>query len=114
MLYGYCWLAPLRWILFNILGLFRPTTRKPWSRRDIAEISIKSSALAAENFMLAISAKGFDTCPMEGIDEHRIKKILKLKRSARVTMVISVGQRDPKGLWGERVRVPRDWVVKKI
>ncbi|WP_413577791.1 nitroreductase family protein [Bdellovibrio sp. HCB290] len=114
LLYSWRILAPVKWLIFNITGLFRPVVRKPWSSRDIEEVAIKSTALAAENFMLAISAQGFDTCPMEGFDERRVKKILGLGCRARVVMIISVGRRDPEGLWGERFRLPKDVVLKKI
>ena len=114
MLYSWRFLAPLKWLAMNGVGLFRVMPRKPWSSRDIDEIAIKSTALAAENFMLAISAQNFDTCPMEGFDEVRVKKLLKLGRRARVVMVVSVGERDPAGVWGERFRLPRDIVLQKI
>jgi nitroreductase len=114
VLYGWRVLAPLKWLGFNLRGLFRPTPRTPWSSRDISEVSIKSCALACENFMLAIAAQDFDTCPMEGFDEARVRRILKLGRRARVVMVISVGRRNPRGIWGERFRLPRDKVVHTI
>jgi nitroreductase len=100
--------------MFNLAGIFKPVPRNPWSPRDIEEVAIKSTALAAENFMLAISAQGFDTCPMEGFDEARVKKLLGLGWRARIVMVVSVGERAPEGLWGERFRLPREMVVKKI
>lgn len=114
LVYSWGILAPFKWLIFNILGLFRPIMRKPWSSRDIEEIAIKSTALAAENFMLAISAQGFDTCPMEGFDERRVKKILGLGCRARIVMVVSVGEKDPRGLWGERFRLPKEMIIKKI
>ncbi|WP_413580759.1 nitroreductase family protein [Bdellovibrio sp. HCB288] len=116
MPFVYSWriLAPVKWLMFNIMGLFKPMPRKPWSSRDIEEVAVKSTALAAENFMLAIAAQGFDTCPMEGFDESRVKKILRLSGRSRVVMIISVGRRDPEGLWGERFRLPKDIVLKKI
>jgi nitroreductase len=113
-LYSWRFLAPVKWLAFNLAGLFKAVPRKPWSSRDIEEVAIKSTALAAENFMLAISAQGFDTCPMEGFDESRMKKILNLSWRARIVMVVSVGERDPEGLWGERFRLPKDIVLKKI
>ncbi len=114
LLYSWRILAPFKWLLFNTMGIFKPTIRKPWSSRDIEEVSVKSTALAAENFMLAISAQGFDTCPMEGFDEFLVKKSLGLGWRARVVMIISVGKQDPAGIWGERFRLPREIVVKKI
>jgi nitroreductase len=113
-LYGYQILAPLKWLIFNVAGIFKPIPRKPWSLRDREETCIKSAALACQNFMMAISAQGFDTCPMEGFDEPRVKKILNLKWSDRVVMVISIGERVDRGLWGERFRSPRDWFVHEI
>lgn len=114
LLYGYTLFSPIKYIIFNCIGLFRPIMRRPWSGRDVDEICIKSTALACENFMLAITAQGFDTCPMEGFDEKRIKKILKLSFYERVVMVISVGERDEKGLWGEQVRFSKDLFIKEI
>ncbi|MEQ1722618.1 MAG: nitroreductase family protein [Pseudobdellovibrio sp.] len=113
-LYGFQILAPFKWLIFNAVGIFKPIPRKPWSLRDREETCIKSAALACENFMLAISAQGFDTCPMEGFDESRVKSILDLKWSDRVVMVISVGERVDRGLWGERFRSPRDWFIHEI
>ncbi len=75
---------------------------------------MKSCALACENFMLAIAAQEFDTCPMEGFDESRVKRLLRLGRRASVVMVISVGRRDPRGLWGERFRLPRSEVFHTL
>lgn len=112
--YGYQWLAPLKWLLFNTVGLFRPIMRRPWSWKDREEICIKSAALACENFMLAITAQGFDTLPMEGFDEYRIKKLLKSKFSDRVVMVISVGKRIPGAEWGQRFRCNSDWFIHRI
>ena len=113
-LYAKSYLAHIKWLLFNTVGLFRPMARSPWDMRGVNEVCIKSCALACENFMLAISAQGFDTCPMEGFDERRVKKLLGLRCHERVVMVISVGERDPKGIWGERFRRPKDSVFKII
>ncbi|MCC6278688.1 MAG: nitroreductase family protein [Oligoflexia bacterium] len=114
VLYGWTILAPVKWLIFNLVGLFRPIMRRPWSSRDIDEVCIKSAALASENFMLAVAAQGYDSCPMEGFDECRVKRILRLGYRHRVVMVISVGRRDPKGIWGEQLRFSKDWFVKRI
>jgi nitroreductase len=112
--YGYRFLAPIKWLIYNVIGLFRPIMRKPWSFRDVQEVAIKSACLASENFMLSITAQGFSTCPMEGFDEKRVKKILDLKSSDRAVMVISVGEADPKGIWGNQYRCPKEWFVFKV
>ncbi len=113
-LYGYRWLAPIKKLLFFIGGLSKPTPRSPATRRDLDEISIKSAALAAENFMLAIATQGFDTCPMEGFDERRVQKVVGVGCRARIVMVISVGERDPKGIWGAQFRLPMSHFLKEI
>ncbi|MDX1919941.1 MAG: nitroreductase family protein, partial [Candidatus Caenarcaniphilales bacterium] len=74
----------------------------------------KTTALACENFMLAISAQGFDSCPMEGFDEHKVKKILDLKGSSHIAMVIAVGKADSKGIYGNRYRIPRELTVFEV
>lgn len=71
----------------------------------------KSCALAAQTFMLSISAAGFESCPMEGFDEIRVKKALNLPRGAEINMIISVGKGTEEGVWGPRFRVPYEEVV---
>jgi nitroreductase len=113
--YGLQALAPLKWLIFNAVGLFRPMMRHPWSFKDREVVAIKSAALASENFMLAVSAQGFGSCPMEGFDERRVKKILGLGFSDRVLMVISVGDPDlDRGIWGLQVRFDRSWFVHEV
>ena len=76
-------------------------------------VAHKSSALAAQNFMLSMTSKGYDTCPMEGFDSIRVKKILKLNRFAEINMIIGCGIRTSKGVYGKRFRIPFDKVYKK-
>ena len=115
MTYGLWFLSLLKWAVFSLIGLFRPITRGPLGLRDLQEVSIKSAALASENFMLAVTAQGFSTCPMEGFDEVRVKSLLGLAWSTRVVMVISVGEADPvKGTWGPQIRFNRDWFVHEV
>ena len=106
--------AFIKWLSFFITGFIRPITRGPNTRRDLQEVAIKSAALAAENFVLAISAQGFSSCMMEGFDECRVKKLLKLPRSARVAMVISVGRESDRGTWGPQFRLPKSEVVHLV
>jgi len=81
---------------------------------DLRVITHKSVALAAENFMLSMAEYGYDTCPMEGSDTNRVKKILKLPRKAEITMIIGCGIRAENGIYSERFRVPFEDVYKKI
>ena len=64
--------------------------------------------------MLALVAEGFDSCPMEGFDEKRIKKILKLNWQCHVVMIFGIGQAEKNGIYGERFRINDDLVIKEI
>ncbi|OYW81526.1 MAG: nitroreductase family protein [Polynucleobacter sp. 32-46-5] len=95
-------------------GLSTPTPRGPVSKADMRVWAHKTTALACENFMLAMRAHGYDTCPMEGFDEVKIKRVLQLPRDAEVTMVISAGKRAKDGVYGPRVRFERELFIKEI
>lgn len=98
----------LKYLAFQIVGLFRPIYRQT-RLSDMRIVAHKSAALAAENFMLSMSAIGYDTCPMEGSDTLRVKQLLSLPRGAEINMVIGCGIRnEEKGIYGPRFRVPFD------
>lgn len=101
-------------LYFCFKGLRTVTPREPKSRGDMRVWAHKSAALAAENFMLAIRAHGFDTCPMEGHDSLRVRRLLGLPRGAEINMVIGVGLRAPSGIYGPRLRLPRSWFVFEV
>lgn len=92
------------------MGLRKPFYRSggTTAQRIVAH---KSCALAAQTFMLSIAAEGFDTCPMEGFDERRVKKALNLPRRAEINMIISVGKGTEQGIWWPRFRVPNAEVI---
>ena len=104
----------IKWVLFNIAGLFRPMVRGPAFKGDVEGVVAKTTALACENFMLAATAQGYGTCPMEGFDECRVKKLLNLCCGARVVMVISLGEVDPAGVWGPQVRFDSKFFVHEV
>lgn len=87
-----------------VWGLFRPLPREPHSVADMRVWMHKSTALACENLMLALRAHGYDSCPMEGMDSKRIRKLLGLPRQAEITMVISAGKRAKEGVYGPQIR----------
>jgi nitroreductase len=51
----------------------------------------KQVSLAAMVFMLAATAAGLGTCPMEGFDEARVKKVLGIPAHMLVVMVVPLG-----------------------
>lgn len=103
----------VRYIFFSLLGFFRPVYRQV-RKSDLRIVTHKSAALAAQNFMISMSGIGYDTCPMEGFDSLRIKRLLKLSGRAEITMVIGCGLRDEKGIYGPRFRVPFEEVYRQV
>ena len=101
-----------RYLSAIIIGLFRPIYRQV-TKSDMRVVAHKSTALAAQNFMLSMTSKGYDTCPMEGFDSLRVKKILSLPNRAEINMIISCGIRDEKGVYGDQIRVPFNEVYFK-
>jgi len=95
----------LKYLIFQGVGLFKPIYRQV-RLSDMRIVAHKSAGLAAENFMLGMAAVGYDTCPMEGSDTLRIKRILGLPWRAEINMVIACGVRADKGIYGPRFRIP--------
>ncbi len=85
------------------------------SEHDYRVVVHKSCGLVAQTFMLAMTEAGYDTCPMEGFDSHRVKKLLNLPRNVEINMVVACGIRKPgHGIWGERFRLPFDEVYRRV
>jgi nitroreductase len=106
--------ARLRGLAMFFLGFFRPVPREPASAADLTTWAVKSTALACENLMLALRARGWDSCPMEGLDSRRVKTLLALPRDATVVMVIAAGRRVPRGVYGPRLRFERALFIKEV
>lgn len=98
----------------QVAGLFRPMPRGPFTKSDMRVWAIKSTALAAENLMLAFRAHGYDSCPMEGMDEVRVSKLLNLPSDAEVVMVVGAGKRARDGVYFPRVKFDRDNFVRYV
>lgn len=95
-----------------VLGIRKPFYRLG-GKAEQRIVVHKSCALAAQTFMLSVAAEGLHSCPMEGFDKKRIKKLLELPRGAEINMIVSVGKGTEKGVWGPRFRVPFNEVVIK-
>lgn len=107
-------LGLLKRIATFFVGFARPVPREPHSIADMKIWAAKSCALAAENLMLAFRAHGFDTCPMEGLDSARVKRILGLPGDAIVVMAVSVGKRAANGVYGPQLRFDRGLFIKEV
>ena len=93
-------------------GLKEAIIREPTTIAEQKTWISKTCAIAAQTYMLAMSSKGYDTCPMEGFDANRAHKALGLPKDAWIVMFIAAGKRTEKGVYGPRFRVPREQVVK--
>ena len=103
----------VKFLIVLVTGLFRPIYREV-RKSDMRVVVHKTCALAAENFMISMAAEGYDTCPMEGSDTWRVKRLLGLPLGAEVNMIVSCGIRKPEGVYGERFRIPFDHVYREI
>ena len=95
-------------------GLVAPVPRGPYTSTDLELWAAKSTALACENLVLAFRAHGFDTCMMEGFDEQRVSKLLKLSSAAMPIMVIGAGERADDGVFFPQVRFDRDLFIHEV
>ena len=91
-----------------VAGLAKAVPRGPYSPSEMRVWAAKSTALACENLMLAFRAHGYDTCPMEGFDEWRVKKLL------NVVMIVAAGKRADNGVYHKQFRFPRDEFVSRV
>ena len=83
-------------------------------KSDMRVVAHKSTALAAQNFLVSMAGYGYDTCTMEGFDSKRVKKTLNLPKAAEISMIIGCGIRTSKGVYGPRFRIPFDEVYFQI
>lgn len=100
-------------LLAQTIGLFRPIVRQV-SEAEVNTVVQKSCALAVQTFMLAMSEKGYDTCPLEGFDSLLVKRALHLPYDCVINMVITCGIRLPEGVRGDRFRLPFEEVYHKV
>jgi nitroreductase len=100
----------LRKTICFVMGLFKPFMRMG-GNADQRVMVHKSCALAAQTFMLSLTAEGYDSCPMEGFDAARVKKLLQQPRGAEINMIVGIGKGTSEGIYNPRIRVPYAEVV---
>lgn len=104
------WWKPL---LGRLVSLFRPMPNL-MPKQDVRMVMHKSTALTAATFMLALRDEGYDSCPMEGFDPWRAKRLLGLGPRSEVCMFLAVGKRSDKGVYWDRILIPREWAIREI
>jgi nitroreductase len=106
-------LGYIKYFAFQVIGLFKPIYRQA-RISDMRIVAHKSAALAAQNFMISMASINYDTCPMEGFDSLRVKKIINLPSSSEITMILGCGIREEHGVYGKRFRIPFEDVYFKL
>ena len=81
----------LKKIAIFFMSFNKSIPREPTSFNDMKIWAHKTTALGCQTLMLALRAFGYDSCPMEGIDSYRIKKLLKgLKMVYMVSAIVYI------------------------
>jgi nitroreductase len=91
-----------------------PAAMAAYSEVDLSVWATKSCALAASQFMLAVSSEGLDSCPMEGLNPDKVRNLLSLPTEAGITMAVGLGKGVPEGLYGDRFRFPSDTQIFEV
>ncbi len=90
-----------RFLSLRVLGFFKiilswftdQAALAPFGRAGIQQWAARNSIWAAQTLLLAASAKGIDTCPMEGFHPGKVAKAIHLKDGEVISIVISLGKR---------------------
>jgi nitroreductase len=104
---GVGWLS--KFLAIPIMGIFTPTPSLPAVHKRFW--LTKQTMLCAMTFMLAAKAAGLATLPMEGFDERRVRKVLKIPRSQIVPVVIAIGYSKDQDL--KKTRLPLERFIHK-
>ncbi|MCU1715694.1 nitroreductase family protein [Pseudomonas sp. 5P_3.1_Bac2] len=100
-------LGLLGWLkrqLIRLVGWRRALMRSPNSHAQMRTWAVKSTALAAQNLMLAVQSHGYASCPLEGFDEVRLRQVLDIPRQAVPVMLLAVGRAHERGIYNPRLR----------
>ncbi|MCP3099079.1 nitroreductase family protein [Myxococcus sp. K15C18031901] len=90
-----------------LLSLFDPVySLLPIGTSGMRHWAARSGIYAAQTLMLAASARGLDSCPMEGFDAGRVARALGLPRGTVIPLVIALGRRRPDARIEPRWRRP--------
>jgi len=102
------------WSPFHALltTVFPSLTLLPVGPGAVRNWAARSALFAAQTILLAASARGLDSCPMEGFDARRIARILNLKRGDIIPIVVALGRRPSDALVEPRWRRPFEVAVQ--
>lgn len=108
-------IGALKGLLLQGMRAVKATPQPKLSASDMKEWASISVALACENFMLALKAHGFDSCPTNADDPMRVKRLLRLPSKASIVMVIGAGKAASRNVaFGPRLRFDSVEVIKVV
>ncbi|UTW00955.1 nitroreductase family protein [Marinomonas rhizomae] len=80
--------------IVSLLSMLRPClSLLPIGHLGSRHWAARNATFAAQTLMLSASAKGIDSCPMEGFSSAKLSKLLNLPRGAVIPVVIALGYR---------------------
>lgn len=108
-------LSPAKWTLTQAVRTVKGAMVEPYyTEADVKTWAIANTMLAAQNLMLALRAYGFDSCPMGGFDEPKLKKLLGLNDQQHIAMVLAAGERQDKGIYSAQYRFDRERFIHTV
>ena len=105
------WLGLFKRLLIGWTGIRRPVMRGPNRHQQKRLWAVKAAALAAQNLMLAVHTHDYGTCPMEGFDVKRLRRILPMPKQAMPIMLLAVGVPGERAIYNPRLRFPLEQCV---
>ena len=104
--------SPVIGVLKAVFSLFTSHfTVGPFGRSGIRQWAARNSVWAAQTLLLAASAKGIDSCPMEGFNPFKVAKAVSLKRGEVISIVIALGRRSAGARVDPQWRLPLEKVL---
>jgi nitroreductase len=83
---------PVWSLLVSLVAILHPAASLlPVGRMGVRHWTARSAIFAAQTFLLAASAYGLDTCPMEGFNALKVAKALRLPRDQVIPLIIAIG-----------------------
>jgi nitroreductase len=94
-------LDPLRWLI----AIFAPAlSLLPFGASGFKQWAARNSMPAAQALMLAATAHGLDSCPMEGFSALKVSRLLGLPRGTVIPIVVALGYRSEDALVEPQMR----------
>ena len=79
----------------HLMSWFRPMPAPNLSRHQRRIWSLRQAAMAAQTFLLLVADHGLASCPMEGFDPRRVRRVLDIPRRYMIALVVTVGRAGP-------------------